>query len=170
MDFIPAEKGDDIFVTLGSNIRRVRVSRRIYRKTMATALGLSMNQLTSIERGESDPDIVMIVKIAQYFDLNPSALLHKTAGKLEPESGETSSQLSTTEKQQCIKELETLSYRLADCCDAFGDTFDKLALEEEVRSGAVGAERLKSYADEQRSAAAEIRRRLKSEEQNIDPQ
>lgn len=56
-------------------LQRLRVRRRIDRKTLGECCGLSKNIIGQYERGEREPTMRSLVKIADYFDVSTDYLL-----------------------------------------------------------------------------------------------
>jgi transcriptional regulator with XRE-family HTH domain len=61
--------------SLGKNIGILRKNRDLSQKTLAEDLGIPRTTLSGYERGNSEPDIELIIKIAEYFKVDVDALL-----------------------------------------------------------------------------------------------
>lgn len=56
-------------------LKQLRKSRKVNQATLAEALGMSQASITSWENGKRMPDIEMIVKLADYFNVSTDYLL-----------------------------------------------------------------------------------------------
>ncbi|MBQ7931229.1 MAG: helix-turn-helix transcriptional regulator, partial [Clostridia bacterium] len=54
---------------LGETIRRLRKLKNITQETLAGAVGVTIPAVSKWERGESLPDVTLIVPIASYFGI-----------------------------------------------------------------------------------------------------
>jgi transcriptional regulator with XRE-family HTH domain len=61
----------------GQAIRQVRHERDISQEELALRAGIQRSYLGGIERGERNPSLANIVKIATTLDLPPSAILKR---------------------------------------------------------------------------------------------
>ena len=60
---------------VGGNIRRLRRARRLSQEALAGNAGIAMRYLAGIERGEENPRLAVLVKIAEALGELPAALL-----------------------------------------------------------------------------------------------
>ena len=60
---------------LGETIRRLRKMKNITQETLAVAVGVTIPAVSKWERGESLPDVTLIVPIASYFGITTDELL-----------------------------------------------------------------------------------------------
>ena len=60
---------------LGSTVRRLRTNRGISQEELADRAGLHRTYISSIERGQRNPALVSIIRLAQALGVDPSALL-----------------------------------------------------------------------------------------------
>ena len=60
---------------LGERIKRLRLAKGIYQQDLADALSVSKSAIGMWERGNREPDIAMLQKIASFFDVSVSELL-----------------------------------------------------------------------------------------------
>lgn len=56
-------------------LKQLRKSRKVNQATLAEALGMSQASITSWENGKRMPDIDMLVKLADYFNVTTDYLL-----------------------------------------------------------------------------------------------
>jgi transcriptional regulator with XRE-family HTH domain len=62
---------------VGANIRRLRKARGLSQETLAHDAGIAMRYLAGIERGEENPSLLVIVKVAQALYVAPATLLEE---------------------------------------------------------------------------------------------
>jgi transcriptional regulator with XRE-family HTH domain len=65
---------------VGRNIRRLRVAKGLTQEALAHAAEIDMRYLGGIERGEENPSIAVLGRIAAAIDVHPADLL-MTMGK-----------------------------------------------------------------------------------------
>lgn len=56
-------------------LRRLRERRRMNRKAMSECCGLSKNIIGMYERGEKEPSLKTLIKIADFFEVSTDYLL-----------------------------------------------------------------------------------------------
>lgn len=61
-----------------NRLQELRENSFISRKDLAAALNISVSALGMYERGQREPNIDMLVKIADYFDVSVDFLLGRT--------------------------------------------------------------------------------------------
>ena len=59
---------------VGANVRRLRKARGLSQEALAGEAGLAMRHLGRIERGEGNPTVGVLVKLAAVLDVHPAAL------------------------------------------------------------------------------------------------
>lgn len=64
---------------VGANIKRLRKERGLSQEALAGDAGLAMRHIGRIERGEGNPTVSMVAKIATVLDVHPSALYDEIA-------------------------------------------------------------------------------------------
>ena len=69
------QKGDDLGIVVGDNLRRMRARRNLSLEGLAKLSGVSRAMLNQIELGRSAPTINLVFKIARAFEVPFSALL-----------------------------------------------------------------------------------------------
>ena len=62
-------------LSLGENIKRKRIERKLTQEEVATHLGVSFQSVSKWERGEGYPDIELLPALANYFDVSVDELL-----------------------------------------------------------------------------------------------
>lgn len=60
---------------LGANIRRLRKARGFTQEQLAHEAGMAMRYVAGVERGEENPSLRFLVKIAEALGVEPAALL-----------------------------------------------------------------------------------------------
>jgi len=59
---------------IGANVRRLRKSRGLSQEALAGEAGLAMRHLGRIERGEGNPTVVVLAKLAEVLRVHPADL------------------------------------------------------------------------------------------------
>lgn len=62
-------------LSIGANIKRIRLERNLTQEEVATHLGISFQSISKWERGDSYPDIEMLPVLANYFRLSIDEML-----------------------------------------------------------------------------------------------
>jgi transcriptional regulator with XRE-family HTH domain len=60
---------------VGLNVRRLRKERGLSQEDLAGEAGIAMRHLGRIERGEGNPTVEIMGKLAAVLEVHPSALL-----------------------------------------------------------------------------------------------
>jgi transcriptional regulator with XRE-family HTH domain len=60
---------------VGANVRRLRKSRALSQEELAGEAGIAMRHLGRIERGEGNPTVEIMGKLAAVLGVHPSVLL-----------------------------------------------------------------------------------------------
>ena len=71
----PLFSGDPVLVALGEAVRRARIGVGLSQEALAVDAGLDRSYMGGIERGEHNPTVMNIIKIADALKLKPSTLL-----------------------------------------------------------------------------------------------
>ncbi|HTK34707.1 MAG TPA: helix-turn-helix transcriptional regulator [Caulobacteraceae bacterium] len=61
---------------VGDNIRYHRRRQSLTQQELSTAAGVDLRYLGSIERGEGNPSVALLGKLAEVLKVHPSELLH----------------------------------------------------------------------------------------------
>lgn len=62
---------------VGANVRRLRKAKRLSQEALAHEAGMSMRYLAGLERGEENPSLLFLVKLAEALGVEPGALFDK---------------------------------------------------------------------------------------------
>lgn len=62
-------------LSIGANIRRIRLERNLTQEEVATHLGISFQAISKWERGDGYPDIELLPALAHYFGISVDELL-----------------------------------------------------------------------------------------------
>ena len=65
----------DIFTRLGSNVRRLRESAGWSQEEYADRAGIHRTYVSDIERGQRNPSIALVERLAAPFGVRPGSLL-----------------------------------------------------------------------------------------------
>lgn len=98
------------------SLRQLRKSRKLNQATLAEALGMSQATITSWENGKRIPDIEMLVKLADYFNVTTDSLLGRVPMPIEVihgdppplQDGEVELVIEADEKTPSADELERM--------------------------------------------------------------
>jgi len=66
---------DAFLVQLGENIRRLRKEREMTQQGLAAAVNTTRNTIARIERGDQNPNILLLANMAFVFDVRISTVL-----------------------------------------------------------------------------------------------
>lgn len=62
-------------VIVGANIRRLRKAKGLTQEQLAHESGVAMRYVAGVERGEENPSLKFLVKIAEALGAEPASLL-----------------------------------------------------------------------------------------------
>ncbi|MFB1100851.1 helix-turn-helix domain-containing protein [Terribacillus sp. JSM ZJ617] len=94
---------------LGERIAALREKKDIKQYDLADRIGLTKYQLNRYEKGHSNPDPDIIVKLADFFDVTTDYLLGKSNSPKKTEEDELESFISDPELERWYKELPKTS-------------------------------------------------------------
>jgi len=114
---------------IGLNIKKIREEKGMMQKEIAAIAGMHPANYNKVEKGEREPSIDALDKIAKSFGLTVDQLIH-FEGSMPKEV--TIEDKTATEKIQLIEQLEEPDkqalYRMIDCMltkNKFKDFFQK---------------------------------------------
>jgi transcriptional regulator with XRE-family HTH domain len=58
---------------VGANVRRLRKERGLSQEALAGEAGIAMRHLGRIERGEGNPTVAVLVRLAEVMNVHPTA-------------------------------------------------------------------------------------------------
>lgn len=64
---------------VGANIRRLRKAKGLTQEALAHDAGMSMRYLAGLERGEENPSLAFLVKLAEALGVEPGRLFDSEA-------------------------------------------------------------------------------------------
>lgn len=67
---------------VGANIRRLRKAKGLTQEQLAHESGVAMRYVAGVERGEENPSLKFLVKIAEALEAEPAALLMQSSAKV----------------------------------------------------------------------------------------
>lgn len=88
---------------IGKNIKKIREQKGLMQKEVATAAGIHASNYSKIEKGEREPSIAALDKIAKLFQMSVDEVIH-FEGKMPKEVKIKDKTVS--EKLQLIEQLE----------------------------------------------------------------
>lgn len=59
---------------IGANVRRLRKAKGLSQEALAHEAGMSMRYLAGLERGEENPSLLFLVKLAEALGVEPGVL------------------------------------------------------------------------------------------------
>lgn len=66
---------------VGINLRRARIAEGLSQESLANEAEVAMNYVSGIERGERNPTVLILEKLAKALGIPPSQLLLTATGK-----------------------------------------------------------------------------------------
>lgn len=63
---------------VGANIRRLRKAKGLTQEQLAHEADMAMRYVAGVERGEENPSLRFLVKIAEALDVEPDVLLKRS--------------------------------------------------------------------------------------------
>lgn len=102
-------------ISIGENIKKIREAKGLLQKEVATAAGIHPSNYSKVEKGEREPSIEALDKIAQLFGISIDQLVHlngKVPKEVTVEDKGTSEQLKLI--QQLDEEDKKTVFRIID--------------------------------------------------------
>jgi transcriptional regulator with XRE-family HTH domain len=69
---VPTAHDDDPVTRVGKNVRAIREARGLTQEQVATRAGLALSDVGRIERGQRDPGVRVLVRIARGLGVPPT--------------------------------------------------------------------------------------------------
>ncbi|BBF44755.1 hypothetical protein lbkm_3489 [Lachnospiraceae bacterium KM106-2] len=100
-------------MSFGSNLERIRKDKKISQAKLGIALGLTQQMISSYEKDLSSPNIEVLTKIADYFNVSIDFLVGHVIRKNESNTNEARflkyfENLSEIDRERCITIAETI--------------------------------------------------------------
>jgi transcriptional regulator with XRE-family HTH domain len=114
---------------VGKNIKKIREQKKLMQKEVAAAAGLHPANYNKMEKGEREPSIDALDKIAKLFGMTVDEIIHfegKVPKEVKIEDKTTNEKLRLIE--QLDEEDKQALYRMIDCMltkNKFKDFFNK---------------------------------------------
>lgn len=96
-------------IYLSENIKKLRLEKGLTQETLAQFLGVTFQSVSKWERGESYPDVTMLMSIASFFDVTTDELLGVDKSKQEEKINEYLDFYSKMRLKDTPLTLETLT-------------------------------------------------------------
>lgn len=84
--------------TIGNNIRNLRMQKEMKQITLALELHIGRQSISAYERGVTIPDIYLLIRIADYFDVTLDELTGR-GGEIPREIGRSNGKVSCQNKK-----------------------------------------------------------------------
>ena len=100
-------------MSFGKNLERIRKGKKISQAKLGEVLGLTQQMVSSYEKDLSSPNVDVLIKIADYFNVSIDSLVEHVVQK--PDEGTSESRflryfenLSEPDRDRCITIVQTL--------------------------------------------------------------
>lgn len=105
-------KGDN-HVSFGSNLERIRKDKKVSQTNLGVALGLTQQMISSYEKDLSSPNIDILCKIADFFNISIDSLVGHVVNQPESDTAESRflryfENLTEVDREHCITIVQTL--------------------------------------------------------------
>lgn len=100
-------------MSFGRNLERIRKDHRISQARLGELLGLTQQMISSYEKEMSSPNIEVLVRIADFFNVSLDTLVGHTPPAPDENSSEIRlvhyfHELTSSDKEKCITIIRTL--------------------------------------------------------------
>ncbi|ROR31869.1 DNA-binding XRE family transcriptional regulator [Mobilisporobacter senegalensis] len=100
-------------MSFGKNLERIRKDRKVSQAALGIELGLTQQMISSYEKGTSSPNVEILIKIADYFNVSIDTLVGYVPKKLNITSAEARflryfETLNELDREKCIMIAQTL--------------------------------------------------------------
>ena len=100
-------------MSFGSNLERIRKDKKISQAKLGEVLGLTQQMVSSYEKDLSSPNVEVLTKIADYFNVSIDSLIEHVVQTPDSNSAETRmmryfQKLSEADREKCIVIIQTL--------------------------------------------------------------
>ena len=97
------------------NLKKLRLERGISQQTLAAAVGTSQQSINKYENHKVEPDIAMLIKLADYFDTTTDYLISRT--------DENGNNIKPSDSDLLIRNYRHLDKKQKLCVEMLIDTF-----------------------------------------------
>jgi transcriptional regulator with XRE-family HTH domain len=116
---------------LGKRLRELRVEKRLTLQQLADELDITKTSLVKYERGEREPNIATLIKIANYFDCSIDWLLERVDLKVKFKDMLT--HMKDTNYYESLKEYEKELEEVTDNIDHLIHSFRDVVMNTPVK-------------------------------------
>lgn len=100
-------------MSFGRNLERIRKDRKVSQATLGEELGLTQQMISSYEKDASSPNVEILTKIADYFNISIDNLVDHVPNKPNITSAEARflryfETLNELDREKCIMIAQTL--------------------------------------------------------------
>lgn len=100
-------------MSFGRNLERIRKDKKVSQATLGEELGLTQQMISSYEKGTSSPNVEILKKIADYFNVSIDTLVGYVPNSPEISSAEARflryfETLNEIDREKCIMIAQTL--------------------------------------------------------------
>ena len=100
-------------MSFGSNLERIRKDKKISQAKLGEVLGLTQQMVSSYEKDLSSPNVEVLTKIADYFNVSIDSLIEHVVQTPDSNSAETRmmryfQKLTDADRDKCIVIVQTL--------------------------------------------------------------
>lgn len=100
-------------MSFGRNLERIRKDHKISQAKLGEMLGLTQQMISSYEKDMSSPNIEVLVRIADYFNVSLDTLVGHTPPNPDNDSPEIRlihyfQELTSSDKEKCLTIIHTL--------------------------------------------------------------
>ena len=100
-------------MSFGRNLERIRKERKISQTKLGEELGLTQQMVSSYEKGASSPNVEILVKVADFFQISIDELIghqvyHQKRSTAETRLLQYFQNLNAKDQEKCITIAQTL--------------------------------------------------------------
>lgn len=100
-------------MSFGRNLERIRKEKKISQTRLGQELGLTQQMISSYEKGASSPNVEILIKVADYFQLSIDELVgysveHQYRSTTETRFLQYFKGLNAKDQEKCITIAQTL--------------------------------------------------------------
>lgn len=100
-------------MSFGDNLERIRKDRKVSQAKLGEALGLTQQMVSSYEKETSSPNIEVLLKTADYFNVSIDTLVGHVVKSPEANSPEAKllryfEKLNDDDKEKCLTIIQTI--------------------------------------------------------------